>query len=286
MKKHTAIRKANLTLAALIYTGASLITTQAQVESTIQSRARPGGLDIVDTVNIAASDRDSYEFQNDVLPDILTTVNEKLDERAAIDDSLLALDPSKLQLKQDADVRVYFVGEGAGYHNTLGVNTTGTGLTSGNPELIFPDASSNNRYLDEAASNRKAGRNYSNPLAPGDFVDLGTVEGGSTLDFFLIANAVYGGKNTYSTDMSVNPDGINHTVALASDGSPYLVIGFEDLYGGGDRDFNDLVFAVDIGATNVAAITATPEPAFMCTLGLFGAAASWRITRKRKANVA
>lgn len=257
----------------------------AQTESTVQSSARPLGLDIIGPVSIAASDRDSYEFQTQELPDILTMVNQKLDERAAIDDSLLAIDPTKLTLGHQADVRVYFIGEGAGYHNTLGVNPSETGVMSGDPSLIFPDASSRNSYLEEAASNQQAGRSSSYPLAPGDFVDLGTIESGSTLDFFLIANGVYGGNNIYSTDASINPDGINHIVALAGDDSPYLIIGFEDLYGGGDRDFNDLIFAVDIGTANMATITATPEPALTLMLAILGAAASLPAFRKHKAEV-
>ncbi len=267
-------------IAAAIALTASL---SAQTPSNQQAGARPLGLEVAGPVNTAASDSKSYSFQTQDLPDILSIVNDKLGERAAIDDSLLQLDPTKLDLSHSADVRVYFVGEGAGYHNTLGINTTGTGVNQGDPELIFPDASSRNRYVDGPASDRQAGRNRSNPLAPGDFVDLGTIEGGSTLDFFLIANGAFGGSNVYTTDAAVNPDRINHTVALASDGSPYLVIGFEDLYGGGDRDFNDLVFAVDIGAANLAAITATPEPAMVMTLGLFGSAVALRIRGKRAA---
>ena len=260
----------------------SFLILSAQTTSTIQSSAQPEGLDTVGEVNVAATDRDSYQFQTEELPDILAIVNQKLDEQAAVDDSLLAVDPTKLTLSQDASVRVYFVSEGAGYHNTLGINTTAAGIDSGNPLLIFPDASSRNRFIAEAASNQEAGRNNNNPLAPGDFVDLGTVEAGSNLDFFLIANGAYGGGNVYTTDAALNPDGINHTVALANGDSPYLVHGFEDLFGGGDRDFNDIVFAVDIGAANVAAITATPEPALTLMLGFFGAAASWRVYRKRQ----
>ena len=41
-------------------------------------------------------------------------------------------------------------------------------------------------------------------------------------------------------------------MALADPDSPYLLIGIEDLPGGGDEDYNDLVLALDIGAGNVA----------------------------------
>ena len=40
-------------------------------------------------------------------------------------------------------------------------------------------------------------------------------------------------------------------VCFAIEDSSYLLLGFEDLYGGGDRDYNDLLFALDIGTMNV-----------------------------------
>jgi hypothetical protein len=89
----------------------------------------------------------------------------------------------------------------------------------------------------------------------------------------------------YSTDISVNRDGINHVVSFATIHDSYLVIGFEDLFGGGDRDFNDLLFAIDIGALNVAALTGTPEPATYMTMGLFLVGGVW-VARRRKAQKA
>ena len=77
---------------------------------------------------------------------------------------------------------------------------------------------------------------------------------GTSLDFFLISNGANGGTNTYWTNTADNPDKFNHVVALAPENSDMLVIGFEDLYGGGDKDYNDLVFAVDIGEENMAAL--------------------------------
>jgi hypothetical protein len=97
------------------------------------------------------------------------------------------------------------------------------------------------------------------------------MEAGSVLDFFLITDGANGGNLVFSADRSANADGINHAVAFAYQkaNSPYLILGFEDLYGGGDRDFNDLVFAVDIGAANVKALTSAPEPAMALTLVSF-----------------
>lgn len=247
--------------------------------SEIQAKARPFGLNIVSPVKVGGSDSASAEFMKKELPAVTDLVNTRLSERVKVDDSAMLLDPSKLKLQTDSDVRVYFVGEGAGYRNTLGFNTSGSGVKSGNPELIFPDASSTVSTYDPAKS---AKRTDSAPLLPGDFADLGRIKGGSLLNFFLVADGANGGKTVFSTDKSANPDGINHVVsfAYAVPGSSYLMLAFEDLFGGGDRDFNDVVVAVEVGARNIAALTGTPEPALTLTMGALVAAAVW--TKKRR----
>ena len=242
--------------------------------SPIQSPVRPLGLDIVNKVQTAATDEASKNFQVNVLPSVSKLVNEKLSESKKIDDGAYLLDPSKLKLKTDSDVRVYFVGEGASYANTLGFTTDGSGrVDSKTAQLIFPNASTGEKLT------------KSEPVQAGDYVDLGKIKGGSALDFFVIANGANGGKTTFSTQRSENPDGINHVVSFAytMKDSPYLILGFEDLLGGGDRDFNDVLFAVDIGAVNVAALTATPEPATMASMGAF-LALGWVLRRRQAAS--
>jgi len=221
-------------------------------ESPVQSAARPFKLDIAAPVQLAGSSASSAEFQKGILPGFEKLVNERLAESKAIEDlSASRLDPSKLTLAYDSNVRVYFVGEGAGYRNSLGFSTTGGGIDAKDAALIFPDASSNNEK-----------RNSDNPLLAGDFVDLGKFSAGSQLDFFLIANGVNGGRDVFTTQQSENRDGLVHAVSIAPEGSSFLLIGFEDLFKGGDRDYNDLVFAVEIGRENVAnlASLAAPEP--------------------------
>ncbi len=241
----------------------------AQSELEVQSQARPMNLDIAAPVMQAGSDGLSAEFQAEVLPDMQAFINESLGESQSVSNlSSISLDPSKLYLANDASVRVYFVGEGAGYHNTLGYNTDGASISSGDPLLIFPDASSINSYY--PYGNETTWRFESAPLMPGDFVDLGVLDAGTQLDFFLIANGANHGKDIWSTDTSVNADGLVHTVSLVEEGSPYLLIGFEDLYGGGDRDYNDLLFAVDIGMANVSYL-ANPEPSTWLIMGIFAA---------------
>lgn len=247
-------------LAGMLLTGA---TTQAQTVSPTNGdmqSVQPFGLQMVGDVYMAASDAAAADFYQNSLPDISYLLNQTLSESQILDDSGFLLDPTKLDLATESDVRVYFIGKEAGYSNTLGFNTTGKGITSGDPKLIFPNSSSSQVY--SASLDINSGRTASNPLLPGDFSDLGTMSAGTTLDFFLIADGANGGTKVYTADETTNPDGINHVISFAytQPGSSYLIIGFEDLYGGGDRDFNDLLFAVDIGAANVAALTATPEP--------------------------
>lgn len=227
--------------------------------SPVQSAARPYGLDIAEPVQLAASDEASKTFQTEVLPGMLKIVDQSLAETKTVKNlNSISLDPSNLVLAEDATVRVYFLGEGAGNRNSLGISTTGKGPLGEDARLIFPDASSAAGY---GGSNSLV-RTSKEPLAQGDFVDLGTFKAGSSLDFFLVANGATGSKEFFSTDLSLNRDGIVHAVSLAPNGSAYLVIGFEDLKGGGDKDYNDLVIAVEIGKVNVQNLVGlnTPEP--------------------------
>jgi len=236
--------------------------------SDIQSPARPFDLDIVSPVQVAASDKASEIFQKQALPGYIKISETRLNEsEAAKSLDAIRVDPNKLTLAEDTSVRVYFVGEGAGYHNTLGFYTSSKGGDQRDTALIFPDASSN-LGLDGTG---KALRDKKNPLLPGDFVDLGNFKAGTKLDFFLIADGANSWKTVYSTDDSLNPDGIFHAVSLAPEGSPYLLLSFEDLLGGGDADYNDVVFAVEIGKANVKHLAehsrlTAPEP----TLALGG----------------
>ena len=64
---------------------------------------------------------------------------------------------------------------------------------------------------------------------------------------------------------------LQHVLAFTLEDSPYLILGFEDLWGGGDRDYNDLIFAVDVGEANVEVLNklASPEPGMAMSLVVF-----------------
>ena len=156
------------------------------LEQQLNPQSSPFGLEIVGPVNLAASDEKSASFQTDVLPSLNEWISTNLGEKVPVGDiSSIALDPSKLQLGTAVDARVYFVGEGAGYHNSLGFSTDGPSLSGDNQYLIFPDASSSVSYFNP---DNEGQRSYSAPMLSGDFVDIGSFEEGTQLDFFLIAN--------------------------------------------------------------------------------------------------
>ncbi len=278
-KKNTPIRqwhRQKWVILGILLLGIPTSSVLAGTVSPVQSTDRPYNLDIVSPVQLAGSDEQAADFQTNDLPLIEQVVSESLSETNSISDvSNITLDPGELVLDAEAEVRVYFVGEGAGYHNTLGYYTGDPesitdGINNTDAQLIFPDASSSTSYLGDTTD---ATRTESEPLLAGDFVDLGLTEAGTQLNFFLIANGANGGSNIYTADPALNPDGTDHFVSLAITAvvdSPYLVIGVEDLYGGGDQDYNDLVFVVDIGYENVAALIAATVPLPVGAFGIIG----------------
>lgn len=194
------------------------------------------------------------------------------------------LDPSKLLLKYDHEVKVHFINEGAGYRNQLAFEATGATAASG---LVFNDIS----------SAESVGNWGGDALNLGDSVNLGVMKGGTQLDFWLKANGYSGGSNIFGTKTESNLDKLQHVVAYAYNN--YIVLGFEDLYGdlwasgidaatgkyneNSDRDFNDVVMVIDIGEANVQELTGVPEPA--TALALLGAGVAGALGLRRRQTV-
>jgi hypothetical protein len=247
-------------------------SAMASVVSPVQSTADPLKLPLAEAVQTASSDTDSAAFQSS-LPAIQALINSKLPEYRALSASTLsslAVTFSELYLTVDSNVRIYFISEGAAYRSSLGVNyltgysslpTSTTATITSTAELVFPDASSN----DPTTYNSKGTsvRTSTAPLLAGDFVDLGTVSAGTLLDFFLIANGAAGSTTTFAAEASRNSDSLQHAVAFIY--GNYLIISFEDATGGGDKDYNDVVFAVEITPA-----VQTPEPSAWAALLLLG----------------
>ncbi|MBL4613447.1 MAG: DUF4114 domain-containing protein, partial [Magnetovibrio sp.] len=60
----------------------------------------------------------------------------------------------------------------------------------------------------------------------------------------------------YGDDVQINADGLEHTVGIMKVDVGTVTIGFEDLYGLGDEDFDDSVFTLDIGTVNASFLNA------------------------------
>ena len=97
----------------------------------------------------------------------------------------------------------------------------------------------------------------------------------------MIANGVNGGNNVWTANKASNADRFSHVVAYTQPGTSYLLIGFEDLYGGGDKDYNDALIVVDIGAANVARLTGSPEPSSVLTAGILSTIGAWYARRRK-----
>jgi hypothetical protein len=282
MKKNLTARYAlpailSAAMCAAVMAHATPVAPVDGTPSPVQATDDPLSLPIAGQVMLAGSDAAAQQFQA-ALPSALNFVAANLPEGVnnSGNQALFQIDPAKIKLATSVDLQAYFVSQGGDYSSTLGFNTTGIGVSSGNPQIIFPDVASQEDF-NPNPNNVYGARSPGQPLLPGDFVNLGTYSAGTALDFFLIANGANGGTPVYnSAGAAANPDGFNHVAAFTtSANSPYLFLAFEDLPNGGDQDYNDDVIAINVGNANIHSLMATPEPSMYLTLGGFLALGIW-----------
>lgn len=142
------------------------------------------------------------------------------------------------------------------------VNNTGnvTATYLGHTALI-----SNDLYLNSPSNG--LGLIFNNHATPiGTTFDLGTFTAGTELLFRLYAHESrfgIGPPREYFTGPAYrNPDGIVHATVDGQYALNTSYVGFEDVFGGGDLDYDDLKFSF----TNTRAET-LPEPATFLLLG-------------------
>ncbi|MEO0529803.1 MAG: hypothetical protein AAF266_04410, partial [Planctomycetota bacterium] len=200
MSAHLSLRPVVVALVCLL-TAAPAIGAD---EKEVQSDFTVFGWPIHSPVYHSGSDARAEAFNDEILPGAQELVDVHLKEGVEFlavgvtrldEDQLFILNPT------DRPVRVYFVHEGAGYRNTLGFSTTIAGSSGeGERYIIFPDVSDGT---------------YGGPelLAPGDFVELGDYGAGTQFEFFIVRDAVRGGRHIFTNRDHANPDGIQHLAA-------------------------------------------------------------------------
>ena len=228
----------------------------AQTLSPYQSAFRPLGLPVIGKTFLAGSDAASQSFESSKQK-FLNTITSKLPESVAFTGvNLNQLDPQKLFFQFAYAPRVYYIYEGACYTNALGltiasVSTPTSQPVSGTNYTVFPMVHSS---IAPVCASGSGARSASEPLLAGDFVQLPTIAAGQQLAFFIMSNLNGNGtpSDVFFNGSSQNSDGFQHLIAFFPDNSQYIIIGFEDLWGGGDKDCNDLLFVVDVGPNNAA----------------------------------
>lgn len=122
--------------------------------------------------------------------------------------------------------------------------------------------------------------------------DFGDVHAGDVLEFFITVAQT---GDVFSSDSARNVDGLNHVFASSYAGEPWVgmpagtFLGFEDMKGGGDLNYNDLTFVfTNLNATVVPPLSPVPEPAswamMLAGFGLVGVLA--RMRRRGEAPIA
>ncbi|WP_298776682.1 tandem-95 repeat protein, partial [uncultured Shewanella sp.] len=219
------------------------------------------------------------------LSETLTVTLDGLPEGSVVNvdgESLLQSQENGLQSFEETEVTITFEGEGAGYHNSVGVYKVDENGNIKDVEIVFENASAQG-----SGGTLLAGESsFSFDINEGEHFNLFTVPNGessvskvdpnegqfvfrdddgspATMDsispqLIFIANngeetvitgaagdSVYHGGNS----SNLNADGIVHTRTELNDDNE-IIYGFEDIYGGGDKDFDDFTFSIDMGTVN------------------------------------
>jgi hypothetical protein len=156
------------------------------------------------------------------------------------------------------------------------VSTTGDVIA----EFLGSDAGYNNLLYLESPAN-SLGLIFEGHATPvGTTFNLGSYTAGTELIFRMRSG---GGYDYYTGPASRNPDGLAHAVVDDAYAPGKTYVGFEDMFGGGDRDYNDITYAFSNVQITPPPITSVPDMAATLRLlasSFFGLAALSRRLRK------
>lgn len=163
----------------------------------------------------------------------------------------LFLSSFDLLVANAGDVSVTFLYKSAAFSNDL--------FLTGNP----------NKILNNQAA------------AVGQVFSLGSFQAGAKIAFDMVVNNT--GYTFFTGSPALNPDQKLHAI-FSFINEDTIKISFEDIFGGGDRDYDDLVFKVSNVTLGHSAVQPVPEPqTYLLMLGglLLVAQASRRRQSKR-----
>ena len=202
---------------------------------------------------------------------------------------------NQLEINTDYEGSIVFEGETAGYRNTLGsykIDENGdiidvvfhftNASSNGSGGTLTPGVSSSNLSLTAGeqvgffivANGYSVNNSYQGlDFDTGQLVfrdSLGNIanidDSNPTLWFVALDGSEtqiqtnkYHSADGQISDYNLNPDGISHIVGLMSPPDGYIRLGFEDLYNGGDLDFDDCVFTAYIGTSNTVLPASPPS---------------------------
>lgn len=193
-----------------------------------------------------------YLEQNDIItPETLKQINNALPESYPVPDFnphyISSGYNTNVNVKEQTEVWVTFVSEGAGYKNTLGFYTYDIQnplTTSPKPEditIIFPNVSA---------------KSSGGQLETGNKVKIGSFPPNTAIGWVLLANAwsdgcVGAGNWSLFSNPEFNPEKKSdlqyHNVLLSDVVNERIILGFEDIrrdYASCDQDFNDALFYI------------------------------------------
>lgn len=152
----------------------------------------------------------------------------------------------------------------------------GDELVAGGGNIVIRFEGSNASFQSLISVNGGAGIFPSATTPVGTTVDLGFFAAGTPLD--IVLNVVTTGNQFRTGPGSGNPDLLPHAfVTYDFLEAGRTGVGFEDILGGGDNDFNDHTFSF----TNIRSVNAIPEPEtyalMLAGLGCVG----WMARRRR-----
>lgn len=205
-----------------------------------------------------------------------------------------AVDMTNMKVAEATHGTVTFGGESAGYKNALGMYKIAADGTIHDVQILWGNASLKGSGGDLLAGKSQVGVDlapgerigffvvpdgYSqsgmaklldDQKATFKFVDAkgndGNVNGGAELKLVhvspkgveTVVKSTYGTSIFHSVDdgsLGLNGDKLNHVVGKVDVTTGTVKIGFEDLKGGGDKDYDDSVFTLDLGGTNAALLS-------------------------------